>query len=73
MKKKTLTERYIDASLEDGYYYVKYRNGVIGIDELQTIYSFDGKELKECGKEFLYSGVVEVLDKVPQYSLKENK
>ena len=66
MKKKTLTERYIDASLEDGYYYVKYRNGVIGIDELQTIYSFDGKE-------FLYSGVVEVLDKVPQYSLKENK
>lgn len=32
MKKKTLTERYIDASLEDGYYYVKYRNGVIGID-----------------------------------------
>lgn len=66
MKKKTLTERYIDASLEDGYYYVKYRNGVIGTDELQTIYSFDGKE-------FLYSGVVEVLDKVPLYSLEENK
>lgn len=73
MKKKTLTERYIDASLEDGYYYVKYRNGVIGIDELQTIYSFDGKELKERGKEFLYSGVVEVLKKVPPYSLEENK